>query len=196
METSLPVLDSESLGDANLNLAVRQTEYSTAGSVTPWKVGGTWKTPLSGLSLRAVTSRDIRAPNLSELFAPPVVVNGTVLFGGQNINILGMTVGNTNLVPEIARNTTFGIVLSEPDFLPGFSASIDYYDIKLTGSISTLTAQQQVDLCVAGNQDLCSQMLLTSTIPNTNFVRVQAFNLATSSQQGARHRNDVIASAI
>jgi outer membrane receptor protein involved in Fe transport len=75
-------------------------------------------------------------------------------------------------------------VLSEPDFLPGFSASIDYYDIKLTGLISTLTAQQQVDLCVAGNQALCSQMLLTSTIPNTNFVRVQAFNLATARNKG------------
>jgi outer membrane receptor protein involved in Fe transport len=184
LETNLPFLDSESLGDANLNLAVRQTEYSTAGSVTPWKVGGTWQTPFNGLSLRAVTSRDIRAPNLSELFAPPVVVNGTVLFGGQNINILGMTVGNTDLVPEIARNTTFGIVLSQPDFLPGFSASIDYYDIKLTGLISSLTAQQQVDLCVAGNQALCSQMLLTSPIPNTNFVRVQAFNLAKARNKG------------
>lgn len=184
LETNLPMLDSQSLGDANLNLAVRQTEYSTAGSVTPWKVGGTWKTPLSGLSLRAVTSRDIRAPNLSELFAPPVVVNGTVLLNGQNINILGMTVGNTTLKPEIARNTTFGIVLSEPDFLPGFSASVDYYDIKLTGLISTLTAQQQVDLCLAGNQALCSQMLLTSPVPNTNFVRVQAFNLATARNKG------------
>lgn len=184
LETNLPFLDSESIGDANLNLAVRQTEYSTAGSVTPWKVGGTWKTPLSGLSLRAVTSRDIRAPNLSELFAPPVVVNATVIFGGRNINVLGMTVGNTDLEPEIARNTTFGIVLSEPDFLPGFSASVDYYDIKLSGMISTLSAQQQVDLCVAGNQLLCSQMLLTSTVPNTNFVRVQAFNLAKARNKG------------
>jgi outer membrane receptor protein involved in Fe transport len=184
LETNVPFLKSQPLGDANLNLAVRQTEYSTAGGVTPWKVGGTWKTPLNGLSFRAVTSRDIRAPNLSELFAPPVVVNGTVIFGGQNLNILGITVGNTNLVPEIARNTTFGIVLSEPDFLPGFSASIDYYDIKLTGLISTLTPQQEVDLCVAGNQVLCSQMLLTSTVPNTNFVRVQAFNLAKARNKG------------
>ena len=184
LETNLPLLDSESAGDANLNLAVRKTEYSTAGNATPWKVGGTWKTPLTGLSLRAVTSRDIRAPNLSELFAPPVVVNATVIFGGQNLNVLGMTVGNTSLVPEIARNTTFGIVLSEPDYLPGFSASIDYYDIKLTGLISTLTAQQQVDLCVAGNQALCAQMLLTSPLPNTNFVRVQAFNLAKARNKG------------
>ena len=184
LETNLPFLESASLGNANLNLAVRQTEYSTAGSATPWKVGGTWKTPFTGLSLRAVTSRDIRAPNLSELFAPPVVVNGTVVFGGQNINILGITVGNTNLRPEIARNTTFGIVLSEPDWFPGFSASVDYYDIKLTNLISVLTSQQEVDLCVAGNQLLCSQMLLTSTVPNTNFVRVQAFNLAKARNKG------------
>jgi iron complex outermembrane receptor protein len=111
-------------------------------------------------------------------------VNGTVIFGGQNLNILGVTVGNTDLRPENARNTTFGIVLSEPDFLPGFSASIDYYDIKLTNLISTLTPQQEVDLCVAGNQLLCSQMLLTSPLPNTNFVRVQAFNLAKARNKG------------
>jgi outer membrane receptor protein involved in Fe transport len=61
---------------------------------------------------------------------------------------------------------------------------VDYYDIKLTGMISTLTPQQEVDLCVAGNQTLCSQMLLTSPIPNTNFVRVQAFNLAKARNKG------------
>jgi len=184
LETNVPFLASAAAGDANLNLAIRETEYSTAGSATPWKVGGTWKTPLSGLSFRAVTSRDIRAPNLSELFAAPVVVNATVVFNGQNLNVLGQTVGNTNLKSEIARNTTFGIVLAEPDYLPGFSVSVDYYDIKLTGMISTLSAQQQVDLCVAGNQALCSQMLLTSPIPNTNFVRVQAFNLAKARNKG------------
>ena len=200
LETNIPFVDSDAAGKANLNLAVRQTEYSTAGSVTPWKIGGSWKTPFSGLSFRAVTSRDIRAPNLSELFAPPVVVNNTVIFGGQNLNVLGITVGNTDLVPEIARNTTFGIVLSEPDFLPGFSASVDYYDIKLTGLISTLTPQQEVDLCTAGNQLLCSQMLLTSTVPNTNFVRVQAFNLAKARNKGVdietSYRTDLLGGSL
>lgn len=184
VEQNVPFLDWEPLGQANVNLAVRQTKYSTSGNVTAWKAGGTWKTPLSGLSLRAVTSRDIRAPNLSELFAPPVVTNSTVNFNGNNITVLGETVGNTNLKPEIARNTTFGIVLSQPDFLPGFSASIDYYDIRLTNEISTLTAQNEVDLCSAGNQQLCSQMLLTSTAPNTNYVRVQSFNLAKVRDEG------------
>jgi iron complex outermembrane receptor protein len=184
LEQNLPFLKSQSLGEANLNLAIRQTHYSTSGNVRAWKAGGTWKTPVDGLSIRAVTSRDIRAPNLSELFAAPVVTNSTVISNGRNITVLGETVGNTNLKPEIARNTTFGVVLSQPEFLPGFSASIDYYDIKIADQISTLTAQNEVDLCAAGNQELCSQMLLTSTVPNTNYVRVQAFNLATVRDKG------------
>jgi outer membrane receptor protein involved in Fe transport len=184
LEQNIPFLKWDPLGEANLNLAVRQTKYSTSGNVTAWKAGGTWKTPISGLSLRAVTSRDIRAPNLSELFAAPVVTNSTVISNGKNITVLGETVGNTNLKPEIARNTTFGIVLSQPDFLPGFSASIDYYDIRISNEISTLTAQNEVDLCAAGNQQLCSQMLLTSTVANTNYVRVQAFNLAKVRDEG------------
>jgi len=50
--------------------------------------------------------------------------------------------------------------------------------------ISTLGAQQEVDLCNAGNQELCNAMLLTSTVPNTNFVRLQAFNLASMHNKG------------
>jgi len=184
LEQNLPFLKSQMLGDANLNLAVRQTKYSTSGSVTAWKAGANWKTPIDGLSFRAVTSRDIRAPNLSELFAPTVVTNTFVISNGQNVTVLGETVGNPNLKAEISRNTTFGVVLSEPTYLPGFSASIDYYDIKIANQISTLTAQQEVDLCAAGNQSLCSQMLLNSPLANTNFVKVQAFNLAKVREKG------------
>jgi outer membrane receptor protein involved in Fe transport len=184
VEQNAPILKWDPVGEVDINAAFRETRYSTSGDVSAWKVGGTWKTPLDGLMLRAVTSRDIRAPNLSELFAPTVVTNSTVLSNGKNITVLGETVGNTNLKPEISRNTTFGIVLSQPAFLPGFSASIDYYDIRIDNEISTLTAQQEVDLCAAGNQQLCSQMLLTSPLPNTNFVRVQSFNLAKVRDEG------------
>ena len=72
LETNLPFLDSAALGKANLNLAGRWTDYSTSGDVYTWKIGGTWETPYEPLRLRAVLSRDVRAPNLSELFAAPV----------------------------------------------------------------------------------------------------------------------------
>jgi outer membrane receptor protein involved in Fe transport len=184
LEANVPVLKSDALGEANINGAVRQTKYSTSGNVTAWKLGGAWKTPIEGLRFRAVTSRDIRAPNLSELFAPPVVTNATVLYKGAATNVLLSTVGNANLRPETARNTEVGVVLAEPKFLPGFSLSVDYFDIKVKGAISTLAAQDLVDLCVAGNQEICSAMLLTSPTPNTNFVRVQAFNVASLHNKG------------
>jgi len=184
LEFNVPVLDSEKAGKINFNAAGRRTNYSTSGGVTTWKVGGTWKTPIDGLMLRAVTSRDVRAPNLSELFAAQVTRNNTVNINGNVITVLEQTIGNTDLRPEIARNTEIGIVLSQPEWLPGFSASFDYFDITIDGVISNLTAQQEVDLCLAGNQELCAAMLLTSPIPNTNFVRVQAFNLAANDLKG------------
>src|SRR5262249_19852183 len=75
VETTLPFLDSASAGKATLNLAGRYTDYSTSGTVYTWKVGSTWRTPYEPLRLRAVFSRDVRAPNLSELFAAPISIN-------------------------------------------------------------------------------------------------------------------------
>ncbi|MCH3032039.1 TonB-dependent receptor, partial [Listeria monocytogenes] len=73
VELNIPVFKSATWGEANLNLADREPKYSTAGSVGRWKLGATWQTPIDGLRLRGVTSKDVRAPNLSELFAAPVV---------------------------------------------------------------------------------------------------------------------------
>lgn len=184
LENNLPFLKSDAWGQANLNTAVRRTEYSTAGYVTAWKVGSTWQTPLSGLSFRAVTSRDIRAPNLSELYAPPIVVNGSVTVGGTLRNLAVETVGNTNLRPEIARGKTFGIVLSEPEWLPGFSASVDYYDIKLNDMVAGLTAQQIADMCYVDRlPDQCRAIEVNSPT-GANFVRVSPFNLARARNKG------------
>jgi outer membrane receptor protein involved in Fe transport len=182
VELNLPVLKSDTWGEANLNIADRQTKYSTAGNVSSWKIGATWKTSIDGLRLRAVSSKDVRAPNLSELFAAPVVVNNQVQYQGGTVSVQQRTVGNTNLRPEIARNNSFGIVLSQPSWAPGFSTSLDYYDIKVNDVISTLSIQQEVDLCTAGNKEICSAMVLNS--PGNNYVTVQNFNLASLHLKG------------
>lgn len=182
VELNIPVLKSATWGEANLNLADRETKYSTAGSVNSWKLGATWQTPIDGLRLRGVTSKDVRAPNLSELFAAPVVVNNVVQYQGNTISVQERTVGNTGLRPEIARNNTFGIVLSQPKWAPGFSISADYFDIEVKGVISALTIQQEVDLCVAGNQEICQAMVLDS--PGSNYVTLQNFNLASLKVKG------------
>ena len=162
LEANLPVLKSEQFGTANVNLAGRTTHYSTAGTAHTWKAGGTWTTPLDGLRLRAVTSRDVRAPNLSDLYAPAVTTNNVVKHNGATLTVQQQVVGNLLLKPEVARSTELGIILSQPSWAPGFSASIDYYKIKVRNVISTLGLQQEVDLCDAGYQDLCAAMVLNS----------------------------------
>jgi iron complex outermembrane receptor protein len=186
LETNLPFLDSESFGKANLNTAGRWTDYSTSGVVYTWKIGGTWVTPYSPLRLRAVISRDVRAPNLSELFAAPVSTTTpgfTNPFTNTALTVIQNTIGNTALKPEAARNTEFGLVLVNPQMLPGFSASVDYYRIKVSDIISTLTAQQEVNFCFAGLQQYCGAFNLAPAT-GTPFVNVQSFNLASAETKG------------
>ncbi len=185
-EVSLPLINSESAGKANLNFAGRWTDYSTSGTVYTWKVGGAWDTPVDGVRLRAVTSRDVRAPNLSELFAAPVTTtlpNFTNPFTGSALLVLQNVVGNPNLKPEIAKNVTLGAVLSNPKWAPGFSVSVDWYNIVLSGGISSLSAQQVVNFCYSGLTQFCSAFNFSPT-SGTPYVNSQTFNLASIKTSG------------
>lgn len=187
LELNLPLFSNDTIGRANVNGAGRVTHYSTSGTVWAWKLGGTWDTPLDGIRLRAVTSRDVRAPNLSELFAAPTVTTQpsfTNPFGGPAVQVFQNTIGNTNLKPEIARNTEAGIVLSHPSWLPGLGLSFDYYNIKLNGVVSTLSPDQIVRFCFEGNQAFCGGFVLNSPVQGGNFVNVQPFNLASWKTSG------------
>jgi outer membrane receptor protein involved in Fe transport len=186
-EVDLPLFRSDAVGRANLNAAARVTDYSTSGTIWTWKVGGTWDTPLDGLRLRGVTSRDVRAPNLSELFAAPVTTTLPNFFDpARNVNVVVIqnAIGNTSLTPEVARNTEIGAVYANPSWLPGFSVSVDYYKIKVTDVISSLGANQIVDLCFRNiRPETCSAYNLNN--PNgPNFINVQAFNLASIKTDG------------
>jgi outer membrane receptor protein involved in Fe transport len=180
VETNLPFLDSDTFGKANLNTAGRWTDYSTSGVVYTWKIGGTWQTPYSPVRLRAVLSRDVRAPNLSELYAAPVSVTTPGLtnpFNNTALTVIQNTIGNTQLRPEKANNLELGLSLVRPEFLPGFSASVDYYRIRVNGIISALSAQQEVNFCYAGLTQYCSAFNLAPA-SGTPYVNVQDFNLA------------------
>ncbi len=134
----------------DFNGAFRVTNYSTSGTVTTWKAGLTWQV-IEDIKLRGTISRDIRAPNLGELFAPGVgrtnTVNVPLTGGGFRADQFNeSTVGNAALVPEVAKTYGAGVILT-PRFMPGFALSVDFFDIKLSGAISSLTAQTLVDQC-------------------------------------------------
>lgn len=150
-ELGVPVTDT-----IDLNGAVRLTDYSTSGSVTTWKVGADWE-PFDWVRLRATRSRDIRAPNLFELFGPPQSSFQSILDPRTGAQVLSSVLlgGNPSLDPEVADTWTAGIVL-QPDLGPGrLRLSADYYDIKLDGAVSTLGAQVLVDRCEEGATELC-----------------------------------------
>ena len=105
---------------------------------------------MPGVRLRALQSRDIRAPNLSELLPPVQGANGAFsndfTKNPTSQNIIGVTAGNLLLKPERAQTTELGFVW-QPDFIPGFQASVDYYRIGVKGAIVSFTSQQLEDLC-------------------------------------------------
>jgi len=187
LEFDLPLFESDSVGRANLNAASRVTDYSTSGTIDVWKVGGTWDTPLDGFRLRATTSRDARAPNLSELFAAPVTTTlPNFLDPFRNLNVLAIqnAIGNTALTPEIARNTSFGVVLAQPSWLPDFNVSIDYYKIKIDDVISSLSATDIVNYCFRNVlPQACSSFNLNNQ-SGPNFINVQSFNFASIETDG------------
>src|SRR6185369_14899727 len=66
--------------------------------------------------------------------------------------------GNADLQPETATTRTVGMVL-QPRFLRGFSATIDWWGIRLKGAISRIGAQAILDSCIAsGDPIFCSRI--------------------------------------
>ena len=74
-------------------------------------------------------------------------VNGPI--AGQINNFVG---GNPNLTPEKSDTYSIGIVL-QPRQLPGFTASIDYFNIKVKNAITQFSEQVIVDACYGQEQD-------------------------------------------
>lgn len=160
-ELNVPVLRDSAVGSLTLNGAVRYTDYSTSGGVTTWKAGGVYD-PIEGVRFRATVSRDIRAPTLFELFSSQTstAITFSDRLTGRQAASQQVSGGNLNLTPEIADTLTAGIVL-QPDFLPGFNFSADFFRIKISDAIGTpFSAFQIVDLCFASNftSPLCAQI--------------------------------------
>jgi outer membrane receptor protein involved in Fe transport len=159
VETVVPLAADESWAkQLDLNGAVRATSYSTSGYVTTWKVGATWK-PIDDITFRATRSRDIRAPNLGDLYLAGRSGTGVVIDrvrNGAQTSIVTRQGGNPDLLPEKANTTGLGVVL-QPAFLPGFGASVDFFNIDISGAIVTVAQQTVVDRCqLEGVTALCS----------------------------------------
>ena len=162
--------------ELTLQLGGRISDYSSTGTEYTWKVGGTYS-PVSALQIRGNYQRVTRAPNIGELFSPQATGLGHFsqdpcqgnIAGDANLvavclaqgapaasigNIIPdpaaqgnvTTGGNPNLGAEDATTWTIGAVF-RPDFAPGLSLTVDYYNIKVTGAITNPTEDDLFASC-------------------------------------------------
>jgi len=178
-EVQLPIVkDIPVFEELTLSGAARVAKYSGAvkqvGTVWAYNAGLDWA-PMRDIRFRGNYSRSVRAPNLSELYFPPVpnfspgfadpcnaaniannpnrLANCTSQLGALLANLPAGTFSlpvvsgsNPNLKEETADSYTVGAVI-QPRFIPGLAVSVDYYDITVKNVIVSLGAQQIADNC-------------------------------------------------
>ena len=175
-EIRIPIVkDVPGLQELEVSGAARVSDYKLGNTGTVWAYNGSvvWS-PIKGLRLRGNYARSVRAPNQVELFTPfgqnfslvtdPCDVNqvgagsdnraanciaagipaGTSISYSSSLPFLSG--GNEALEAEKSDSITLGGVFT-PTFLPGFSFSADYYDIKVKNAISFVAAQTVLNLC-------------------------------------------------
>lgn len=197
LETVVPLIKHSAAIDSwDLNAAARYTSYSLAGSVFTWKVGTTFS-PIPDLKVRFTRSRDIRAPNIQETFSPANVQRNTAFdpFTNSTPVFDQTTIGNINLRPEKADTLGLGMVI-QPSFIPGLTASVDVWDIKINQAISSVTPANVLLLCFDGSRpDLCSNITRTNGVVTS--VISQNINFAQQNVRGldfeASYRFDLAA---
>ncbi|MCA0200440.1 MAG: TonB-dependent receptor [Proteobacteria bacterium] len=192
IETVVPLATDTAFAESlEFNGAVRATDYSTSGYVTTWKAGLTWS-PVSDIRFRVTQSRDIRAPNLQNLFntgtsgfpgytnpfrPDPITGAATTEIG------FSRTTGNPNLTPEKSDMTGVGVVL-QPSFLPGFSASVDYWDLNIKDALGNLSVQQTIDQCFVTKSDRFCSAIDFNPDNTIALIRTQPFNLVNQIAKG------------
>ncbi len=149
LEVNIPLLAGvPGAQDLSTNWAARFTKYSSFSAVETWKGGIVWAANDS-IRVRATYSRDIRAPNLNDLFAPLNISSTSFIdnLTGASGNTRLVGRGNPDLTPEKARTVTAGLVLT-PTFLPQFNFSVDYFKTKMTDAIIQVRYDANQALCL------------------------------------------------
>jgi len=92
--------------------------------------------PLTNANLKAICLAQGAPANSIGQILDPTAAQANITTGG-----------NINLNPEKATTYTVGAVIQRLPFLPGFSASVDYYNIKVTDQIGTPLPGDLVAAC-------------------------------------------------
>lgn len=170
-EVRIPIASNSWVYDFNITGGYRYSDYSTGAQTDTYKVEGEFA-PIRDIRIRGGYNRAVRAPTVQDLFAPqrvaldgstdpcagaPIAAGdvgclatglrvGQVVAPNPSSQYNGLIGGNPNLIPETADTYTAGVVL-QPRFLPGFAASVDYFNIEVEGAIQGIGADTILEQC-------------------------------------------------
>ncbi|MEP6885627.1 MAG: TonB-dependent receptor [Gammaproteobacteria bacterium] len=220
LEMRAPLERAQFLAEAlDAAVGVRYSGFSTSGGHFTWQGGLRWQ-PLQSLTLRTNYAKVFRAPSLTELYVPQsanpgfavdpcgnnptaaqranCVANGVP--GGQYVQsqdsaLLVLSGGNSRLAPEKGYTFDSGIDI-RPAALPNFRASIDVYQIDLSGYIENPDTSVVLQQCAYGGRtDICKlirrasdgSVIAVSTLPqNFGDTMTRGVDLATSLSEPSR----------
>lgn len=144
-ENGLPLVNR-----LELNLSVRNEDYSDFGTTTKPKIGLNWK-PAEWLMLRASYNEGFMAPSLAALYTSP---RWTITAGAGDIDAYrnpalneGPYVkrtyfgGNPDLEAQESEGTTWGFVVDVP-FIEGLTFSADWWSIDRTNLLGQRSTGQ------------------------------------------------------
>lgn len=143
-------------------------------------------TAVRGLRLRASQQRAVRAPNIIELFYPPVTdvffhdpcegaspqatqaqcaltgvlasQYGRIIPNQGFVDYNAIAGGNQDLQPELGTTRAIGVVL-EPRFLRGFNFTLDWWNIRLDDAVSSVSGDTIIETCArTGDPVFCGRI--------------------------------------
>ena len=168
-ELSVPILSNVDYAqDLEATIAGRVFNYSTFGTGGTYKFGTRWRV-VRDFTVRGTYSTGFRAPSISDLYAgladafPPVSdpCRGAGVAGGgpppgscgpaanngdAQTQLRSQVGGNPLLKPEHAKMFTTGIVI-EPRMVRNLAITVDYYNITVDDTITTLGASVILSGC-------------------------------------------------
>ena len=187
VETRIPLVqDVQFAKDLTFSGSYRYSTYSTDIDTSTYGLGLDWAI-IDDVKLRGSFSHAVRAPNIIELYQPAGLglfdmnadpcgesmqysLQACVDYTGLDPSLYGTDLdnsadqynalfsGSTDLEPESADTWTIGIVFT-PTFIEGFSATVDYWNIKVDDTISTQPGDVTLDQCLqTGDASFCDRV--------------------------------------
>ena len=184
LELLIPLIDSGSLGTANLEYSIRYSDYSNFGDTDNQKVGFRWDFN-DMIAIRASVSEAFKAPAVSDLFAgqadsfptatdpcsnfevgsynsdPTVKANCDAdgYVGGvadDRFQLRARVGGNPDLGPETADSNVIGIVLNP---MTDLSITVDAWTYEIENTIGSIGVGTILGQCYGStNRNYCDKI--------------------------------------